>query len=232
MKNTIPWLIAATTGIVMIAAFFIPAAQNWQGEVGVWFEILAAFAFVLGGANLFANHLGKISERSAGWGYSAVTLVAFIVTFLAGMLKLGVPALEQHADHLWSGRYDAPGSVLWWLYEYLYNPLESTMFALLAFYVASAAFRAFRAKNAEASLLLATAFIVLLGRTYAGTWLTAGVPDEYSALTFPGLTGYILAVGNTAGQRAIMIGIALGIAATSLKVLLGVDRSFLGSDGD
>jgi hypothetical protein len=29
-----------------------------------------------------------------------------------------------------------------------------------------------------------------------------------------------------------MIGIALGVAATSLKVLLGVDRSYLGSDGD
>ena len=66
----------------------------------------------------------------------------------------------------------------------------------------------------------------------SGTWLTSAVPDDYSALTFPGMTGYILAVGNTAGQRAIMIGIALGIAATSLKVLLGVDRSYLGSDGD
>jgi hypothetical protein len=29
-----------------------------------------------------------------------------------------------------------------------------------------------------------------------------------------------------------MIGIALGMAATSLKVLLGVDRSYLGSEGD
>jgi hypothetical protein len=96
--------------------------------------------------------------------------------------------------------------------------------------VASAAFRAFRVKNAEASQLLATAFIVLLGRTYAGAWLTSPVPDDYSALTFPGATTIIMGVFNTAGQRAIMIGIALGVAATSLKVLLGVDRSYLGSD--
>ena len=36
-------------------------------------------------------------------------------------------------------------------------------------------------------------------------------------------------VFNTAGNRAIMIGIALGTASVSLKILLGVDRSYLGS---
>jgi hypothetical protein len=43
------------------------------------------------------------------------------------------------------------------------------------------------------------------------------------------MTVTIMTVFNTAGTRAIMIGIALGIASTSLKVLLGVDRSYLGS---
>lgn len=232
MKTTIPWLIAAATGWVMVAAYFIPAAQSWQAEVGKWFDILAAFAFVLGGANLFAYHLGKISARQRGWGYSGVTLVAFLVTLVAGLCKIGVPAPVRHPEFTWAGDYQAEGSFPWWLYWYLYNPLAATMFALLAFYVASAAFRAFRAKNVEATVLLVTAFIVLLGRTYAGAWLTSAVPEEYSALSFPGMTAILLGVGNTAGQRAIMIGIALGIAATSLKVLLGVDRSYLGSDGD
>ena len=229
MKSTIPWLIAAVTGCVMIGAFFVPGAQGWRDEVGTWFEILAAMAFVLGGANLFTQHLQKISARRAGWGYSVVTLAAFLVTFIVGVLKVGVPG--DDAEHPWSGHYQAEGSALWWLFEYAYNPLTATMFALLAFYVASAAFRAFRAKNAEATVLLITAFVVLLGRTYAGTWLTSAVPDDYSALTFPGMTAIILGVFNTAGQRAIMIGIALGVAATSLKVLMGVDRSYLGSDG-
>lgn len=132
----------------------------------------------------------------------------------------------------WSGAVDAEGGAFWYLYEYVLVPLTSTMFALLAFYVASAAFRAFRAKNTEAILLLGTAFIILLGRTVAGTYLTAELEDSeyFSGLTFSSLTAYIMGVFNTAGNRAIMIGIALGIASTSLKVMLGIDRSYLGSD--
>jgi hypothetical protein len=156
-----------------------------------------------------------------------VTLVSFVVTLGVGLWKVGVAPRDGRTA--WQGGYLDEGSALWWLFEYAYNPLVATMFALLAFYVASAAFRAFRLKNTEASLLLATAFIVLLGRTYAGAALTSFVPPEYSALTFPGMTALIMKVVNTAGQRAIMIGIALGVAATSLKVLLGINRSYLGS---
>jgi hypothetical protein len=230
MKSTIPWLIAAVTGCVMIGAYFIPYTQSWRDEAAIWFEILAAIAFVLGGVNLFTQHLQKIAARRAGWGYSAITLVTFVTTLAVGVLKVGVQS--ENPNLPWSGHYQFEGGAMWWLFEYAYNPLQATVFAMLAFYVASAAFRAFRAKNTEATLLLVTAFIILLSQTYAGTWLTAWVPDDYPAATFPGMKAIILGVFNTAGQRAIMIGIALGVAATSLKVLLGVDRSYLGSDGD
>lgn len=132
----------------------------------------------------------------------------------------------------WSGDYTAQGNLFWWTYEYVLQPLMTTTFAVLAFYVASAAFRAFRAKNLEATLLLGTAFIVLLGRTYLGVQLTAWVPDALSALKIDQMIVYIMKIFNTAGNRAIMIGIALGIASTSLKVLLGIDRSYLGSSDE
>jgi len=132
----------------------------------------------------------------------------------------------------WSGEYREQGSPFWWMFEYAFKPLTATMFAMLAFYVASAAFRAFRAKNVEASLLLGTAFIILLGQTFAGVLLTSWLPESLSGLRINNLTVYIMSVFNTAGNRAIMIGIALGIASTSLKVLLGVDRSYLGSGDD
>lgn len=228
MKRTVPLLITAFGGFILIVAYFIPATQSWGEVSAIWFDVLAAIAFVLGGGNLMKIHLQKISDRKAGWAYSAITLGAFLLTLGVGLLKIGVNPNEQFPSYAWSGSYREIGSPFWWLYEYAFKPLTATMFAMLAFYVASAAFRAFRAKNAEASLLLGTAFIILLGRTAAGPALTGWLPDSLSGLRVENLTVTIMQVFNTAGNRAIMIGIALGIASTSLKVLLGVDRSYLG----
>lgn len=147
--------------------------------------------------------------------------------------QIGELFIASHqVKYPWSGDYSAQGTPFYWIFDFVLQPLMTTTFAMLAFYVASAAFRAFRAKNLEATLLLGTAFIILLGRTFAGYYITAWVPDSLSALKIDQMTTYIMGIFNTAGNRAIMIGIALGIVSTSLKVLLGVDRSYLGSGDD
>jgi hypothetical protein len=135
----------------------------------------------------------------------------------------------------WSGQYNSPGSWFGWAYEYIFKPCTATMFSLLAFYVASAAFRAFRAKNVDATLLLGTAFIILLSQTFAGYWLTSWLPSDpqqnaLAWLRMENLKILIMRVFNTAGTRAIMIGIALGLASTSIKIMLGQDRSYVGRD--
>jgi len=229
MKRTFPWLIALVSGFVMIIAFFIPAWQSWGEVVGIWFNILAGVAFVLGGGSLLKTHLKKLSDRSPGWAYSLIVLGTFFATLGVGLFKVGVHPNEQYPDVPWSGEYAQSASPFDFFYEYGFKPLTATMFAMLAFYVASAAFRAFRAKNLEAMLLLGTAFVILLGRTFAGPALTGWFPDAISGLRMENLTVTIMQVFNTAGTRAIMIGIALGTASVSLKILLGVDRSYLGS---
>ena len=232
MKRNVPLLITALGGFILIIAYFIPATQGWGEVAAIWFDILASIAFILGGGNLLKIHLKKISDKSVGWAYSAITLAAFLITLFVGLGKVGVNPNSLYPEYGLSGHYREIGSPFWWLYEYAFKPLTATMFAMLAFYISSAAFRAFRAKNIEAILLLGTAFIILLGRTFAGVYLTAWLPDWMSGLKIENLTVFIMSVFNTAGNRAIMIGIALGIASTSLKVLLGLDRSYLGSGED
>jgi hypothetical protein len=224
MKRTVPVLIACVTGLVLVVAFFSPQSEASSEAAVTWFNILAAIAFVLGGGNLLKVQLETISARRPGWGYAAVVLVSFVATLAFGLLKVGVPPAPQYPAHAWSGQYDAPQTPFGWIFEYVLTPLTATMFASLAFYVASAAFRAFRAKNVEAILLLGTAFLVLLGRTAVAN-LTEGLPP---ALQLENIVAWIMSYISTAGTRAITIGIAVGVAATSLRVLLGIDRPYLG----
>jgi hypothetical protein len=231
VKRFVPLVIAIVAGFVLLIANFIPYAEGWGLTAQEWFNILAVGAMVLGGGNLIKLQLMKISSKKAGWGYAAVTVVCFFAAIFIGMGKFGVHPNELYPNYAWSGYYLEEGSGMWWIYQHMIVPLTSTMFAMLAFYVATAAFRAFRAKNTEATLLLVTAGIVLLGRTYAGVWLFEGwLPDSLLWLRFDNLTVWIMDVPNTAGTRAITIGIALGVVATSLRILLGVDRSYLGQD--
>ncbi len=229
MKRLVPLWIAIIAGFAMLLSAFLPATESLGETFGDVFNVVAAIAFVLGAGSLAKINLAKVSRKDQGWGYAVVTLVCFAITLLAGLGKIGVHPNPNFAALPWSGDKESEGGLFAWIYEYGLVPITATMFALLAFYVASAAFRAFRAKNLEAALLLSTAFIVLLGRTFAGVVLTGWLPDWASGLRLENLSVYIMQVFNTAGNRAIIIGIALGVAATSLRILLGVDRSWMGS---
>ena len=107
--------------------------------------------FVDAASELVGKHVPPPSPRDRD---------AALVEAQAALLKVGVTPAEQHPDYAWSGEYIQDGSAIWWTYQYLLNPITSTVFSMLAFYVASAAFRAFRAKNLEAVLLLVGVLLV------------------------------------------------------------------------
>ncbi|MCJ8345592.1 hypothetical protein MJH12_08625, partial [bacterium] len=113
------------------------------------------------------------------------------------------------------------------IFENIYDPLQATMFSLLAFFMASAAFRAFRAKSFEAFLLLLSAFLVMMGRVPLGEMLGGVFGYGY---VFPETSDFIMKVFNTAGQRAIMIGATLGMVASSFRMWIGLETEHLGRD--
>ena len=223
MKRSIPLLITFIVGFVLVISKFIPQIEGLGEDFSIYFDIIAVFAFILGGGNLVKIHGNKINRRSEGWGYSVVCLAGFFITLAAGMFKIGNPLG-------FTGNVVTDGSYFKEIYDYIFKPLGATMFALLAFYVASASYRAFRAKNAEATILLVSAFIILLGRTFIGKVLSFWTPADIPGGDIPALAEWIMNVPNLAGQRAIMIGIALGVVSTSLKLILGIERSYLGAD--
>ena len=73
--------------------------------------------------------------------------------------------------------------------------------------------------------------MILLGSTPLGAVLTSWMPESLSILEIPNLAVWILSSPNLAGQRAIIIGIGLGVVSMSLRLILGVERSYLGDEG-
>jgi hypothetical protein len=230
LRVLIPSLITGIIGFVLVAAIFIPREPfaTLDRNFSTYFDIVAAFAFILGGGNLLRTHILKIQRPRDGGArfYSTVTLVGFLFTLIVGAFKLRTDfSVDVTANYI------AEGTWFKFAYDSMFNPLTSAMFSLLAFFVASASFRAFRARTKEATLLLLAAFVILLGRTPLGHYVTGWYPDAIAWLRVENLSNWILSVPNLAGQRAILIGIALGIISTSLKLILGLERSHLSGEG-
>jgi hypothetical protein len=204
MKRQVPLVIAFICGMGMIIQFFIPhpASQKTYEEVLHWQIIVSIFITVIAVRSLCVVHIDKIRRKKEGWGYSFITLFAIAFTAFVGI------AFEIGEESLFSN-----------LYKYIMVPMQSTMFSLLAFYMASAAYRAFKARTAQATLLLVIALIVMFGRVPVG---------ERVAPWLPHVIEWVLMYPNMAAQRGILLGVGLGMIATSLKIILGIERGYLG----
>jgi hypothetical protein len=223
MRREVPLAITFIVGMFMLVDFFVPHVRVSAAaeEMKQWGTIVIAASILLGIGNLIRVHSKKIARRQAGWGYSAVCL-----SVMAVMLWFGLWPGEKLGPNPTIGTI-GQGSGFNWMYMNMDVPLSSTMFSLLAFYIASAAYRAFRLRSAESSLLLISAIIVMLGRVPLGQLLTRGLPEK---ATLPYLTEAIMQCPNMAAFRGILIGAALGVMATGLRIILGIERSYLGGE--
>jgi len=102
-------------------------------------------------------------------------------------------------------------------------PISATMFSLLAFYMATAAYKSFRARSVEATVLLVAAIIIMLGQVPLGMAISRSWP-----INILDISQWIMDVPNLASKRGILLGVGLGSVATSLKILLGIERTYLG----
>jgi hypothetical protein len=188
----------------MLIQYFVPhpVGRAAYGRVLEWMQVIFASGLVVGGITYALSHLKKLSRRSEGWPYSGLALASLLLMLLAGFVG-GI------------GR----DTLFMWLFENLQAPLQQTVFSLLAFYVASAAYRGFRARSVEAGLLLSVALLVMIGRIPVGEMLGIGLPE---------ISRWLVDVPSVAAKRAILIGIGFGSVAVALRVMLGIERTWMG----
>ena len=213
MRRTIPLLIVMVGGIMMMIQYFIPhqASQEVYNLYTEFVPTIAGFALILGAGSLTRVHYHKIRRKASNWQYSVIVLLFLYLMPVFGII---LPASL-------GGQAEGP-SAFHFLYRFVQIPIQSTMFSLLAFYIASAAFRAFRARSAMATVLMLAAIIVMMGQVPIG---------DYLGKWFPATGLWILRNPNLAGKRAIQLGVGFGILATNLKIIFGVERNWLGGAG-
>jgi len=203
VKRTLPTAIAIGVGVLVLADIFLQ--NSYLDVIGYvlvdWVAIVAAFALFLGILNLLKVHFGKVARRAEGWPYSLVLILVMWVVLILGLLDPLGPR----------------SSLVQWVFTYVLSPIYATFFSLLAFFAASAAFRAFRLRRAAIWLFLLSALLVLLGQL--------NFPSPV-LIPLAALKDWILAVPGMAGARGIILGVALGTVATGLRLLTGLDRPY------
>ncbi|MDY6914732.1 MAG: hypothetical protein SVM86_00230 [Candidatus Cloacimonadota bacterium] len=229
MNRKLPLIITFLVGIIVIVSEFIPHYPFGliSSELENWFLIISGFAIILGQLSLFKVNILKIKYKKPNWPYSVITLASFIIMVGVGILwgTQDNSGLAGNGQHIVAVMGSKPFD---YLFHNVYQHLQATMFSLLAFFIASAAYRAFIARTFESNLLLISAILVMLGNTSLGSFLTSWMPQTLNFLHLPKLAEFIMKYPTTAGQRAIMIGAGLGIIGSSLRIILGIERSYLG----
>ena len=214
LRRQLPLAITLIMGVTFALQYYIPhpVSEDAITHLSKWMQIISGFALVLGLASLFQVHAVKIRRQVPGWGYSVILYLSMLLTVLVGLfLSKG------------QTRVDGVQTAFGWIYDYTMVPLQATMFSILAFFIASAAYRAFRARSREAGFLLVAAVIVMMGRVPLGQFLLPWTWD---------VTQWLLNVVNSAARRAIVIGVSMGAVALSVKIILGYERSYLGGGRD
>lgn len=206
MKKELPIALGLVSGLLWLVSTYFTGPKiltTVKSELNTWFLLAQAYMVMVGVVNLSRVHGHRISQHKRDWMFSVVTIVAMF-----GIMAFGIFVAKDAADAGWKA-----------LYVQIIAPMNATVYSTLVFYIASAAYRAFRIRNIQASILLVSAVLMMLGRVPLGAMISPALPKA---------ADWILSIPNVAGMRGIQIGAAFGGIATALRVLTGIERGYMG----
>ncbi len=230
-KRRLPLLVVFLSGMTMIIAFYIPHPVSQDTIEGAqrWVRIIKNSALVLGVLSLVTTSYPEDPAQAGRLWLQRGGFLFFIPMVFFGLNFLHLPEAMN-----FQGGIDAPAEGVFspgfWMFTNFKVSMESTMYSLLAFFIASAAFRAFRARSVDATIMLIVALFVMVGRISYGDMMSAWLQEAgiLPFRLFSDGTNWIMDTWLTGAQRAVRLGIALSIVATSVRIVFGIERSYLG----
>lgn len=220
-RPTIPLILVFLVGLLAFVLQFVPhpVSHTIQEEITTWFRIIGGFGLFIGAYSLLHMHITRIRRRTEGWGYSIFVFLGAAVMIAVGLYNGGAGPLAAEAPKQSRDWFQ-------WGFENVLVPSQGTIFSILAFFMASAAFRTFRARNVAAALLLIAAIVVMIGRVPVSETLSRWAFGDTSVIARA--ADVIMEYPNLAAKRGILLGISLGAISQSLRILFGIERSYLG----
>jgi hypothetical protein len=170
---------------------------SWYTKITGWITVLGAWAIIIGIFALVRNNLKNIYKRAEGWYYDAVTIVSLVIFVVAGFMG------------------GSTGPIMTWLTTNVIQAVSTALLGIEAFLAISAYYRAYRLKNLDAAILLISSLIVLMWMAPVFGYLFPQISD---------LAVWLLLNPNSAAQRAMFVGIGLGLIALAVRSMLGRER--------
>lgn len=206
-----------------------------QPRVADFTNIIAGTLIGLGIYSLLRIHLKKVLKAQKDWGFSAVLLVALVLMVIFGY---GDWIQRQSPEGSRLPFIAGPGWGIWQygrdlLFDGLLQNMDAAMFSVIAFYILSAAYRAFRARSIEATILLIAALIVLLSlmglvEFYWNTGISkiaAGDPNSLANnLKLSAVAKWLKDNIQTPSIRGIDFGVGVGLLAMALRLWLSLEK--------
>ncbi len=199
MKTIYIAITCVVTAIVALEGYVrVPGITTAAAELKNWGIILSAFALGLAALGLLTLHAKRLFEMKRDSIYSAA-LICGLVWFAGSGLLFGTSSKTYS-----------------YYYTNLLQPTGNAVFSMLMFYIVTAAYRSFRVNKWQSLVVLVAAAFIMLGSVPIGEVISKDIAR---------VSGWILRVPNTAGQRGIIIGSAIGGIAAALRAALGLERS-------
>jgi len=198
-KRFLPTILAMLAGILILLGYLVPLdflATLRDVILLRWAVVLAAFALIVAYLSLLRVHLLRLTSARRKKFTSLLVVVSALGTL--------VLVLVQGVEGVWTQQVLT--SVL--------IPGESALLALTAVTLIVAGMRILRARRTAGAIV----FVVAAGIILLTTVAYSVYPTVLAALR-QGVDTLA-----TAGMRGIVMGVALGVTLTGLRVLLGIDR--------
>lgn len=203
IKRTIPFWILSFTAIIMVIDYYFanPFIAKFAGLLQSWSSIAVAFSLGHGLINVTIVNGLKFIKRERGIFYWPFNLWTIIVTYVTLFVAL-IPPIGANP-------------YIGWVNQVPRLALSASITSLVGFYIVSASYRAFRARNIESTAMLISAILVLLYFAPIGETIWSG---------FPIIGRWLMDYPNNATMKVIIITGSIGLIQLCLRAITGKEK--------